>query len=512
MTNSEQSLYLRRLRFPPDMEARYRTWHYANIRNNLRIGVAPLIAFALFSGVRDYLYANVPVYAVGGNGGVIVLCLILLGLTLLPKFERVWQPVTVGLVWFAMTIMLNSPIVTGLHVNPVDRAYPANRPISSPSAAGRLTEPSAPSPPAPPPQSPGASPRDQMLLVQLYTLMIFLAAFRPGVMWAMLLNLGLIASAYGVLTVRLQASSQNLLMFAERSILVLFALMLSALMQERLARRAFLAQHLLDQERNDERRKREQTEGMLQVLGQAIGGIVHDLGNPLGAVQGGAQLLEQVIAEGETDAGTLKELTGIINDGANLLNYQRLSLMEQTRVLEGQPIPVDLKSTSLRQVLEMGVRYQNPKFAARRNIIMAEGDLQIQADAMKLVSVFMNLVGNALKYSDGDIHIFWQSHAGKALIAIADRGRQGRGITRAQASQLFVAFGRLETHTRMEGTGLGLLSVRKIVEAHGGEVFLEGYGEGTPASTRFTTAQNNYPSLLVDDLRTVFVVACPLAN
>ena len=510
MTNSEQSLYLRRLRFPADMEARYRTWHYANIRNNLRIGVAPVIAFALFSGVRDYLYANVPVYAVGGNGVVIALCLLLLGLTLIPKFERVWQPVTVGLVWTAMTIMLNSPIVTGLRANPVDRTNPINRPASSPSAARRLPEP-AETPPSQPSQPPGASPRDQMLLVQLYTLMIFLAAFRLGVIWAMLLNLGLLVSAYGVLIVRLQASSQAL-MFAERSALILFALMLSSLVQERLARSAFLAQHLLDQERNDERRKREQTEGMLQVLGQAIGGIVHDLGNPLGAVQGGAQLLEQVVAEGEMDAGTLKELTGIINDGANLLNYQRLSLMEQTRVLEGKPIPVDLKPTSLRQVLEMGVRYQNPKFAARRNIIMADGDLQIQADAMKLVSVFMNLVGNALKYSDGDLHIFWQSHQDNVLIAIADRGRQGRGITRAQAGQLFVAFGRLETHTRIEGTGLGLLSVRKIVEAHDGEVFLEGYAEGTPASTRFTTTQAAYPSLLTDDLRTVFIVVCPLAK
>ena len=43
------------------------------------------------------------------------------------------------------------------------------------------------------------------------------------------------------------------------------------------------------EERNDERRQREQTEGQLRVLAQAIGGIVHDLGNPLTSVQMGAE-------------------------------------------------------------------------------------------------------------------------------------------------------------------------------------------------------------------------------
>ena len=100
---------------------------------------------------------------------------------------------------------------------------------------------------------------------------------------------------------------------------------------------------------------------------------------------------------------------------------------------------------------------------------------------------------------------------GALLIATLDQGTAGKGISEPQARQLFVAFGRLEAHVQVEGTGLGLLSVRKIVEAHGGEVFIEGYVTGIPTSARFTTAQVGYPSLLAQGFCTAFVVACPLS-
>lgn len=275
------------------------------------------------------------------------------------------------------------------------------------------------------------------------------------------------------------------------------------------ARRYFLANYFLDQERVGERRKRERTEAMLQVLGQAIGGIVHDLGNPLTAVESGAETLALFIEDGDTDKETLKEFTEIITDGAQMLNYLRLSLLEQSRVLEGKPIPVKLQPTSIRHILVAGARYQKPKFAAGRQISLADDDTEVCVDEMKMVTVFMNLIGNALKYSEGEIRITWQTEKEQLLIAILDRGVAGRGISQAQAEKLFVAFGRLDTHAEVEGTGLGLLSVRKIVEVHGGEVFIQGYADGTPNTPLFTTAQDTYPTLLCEDFRTAFIVACP---
>lgn len=277
------------------------------------------------------------------------------------------------------------------------------------------------------------------------------------------------------------------------------------------ARQAFIANYLLDQERMGEQRKRERTEGMLQILSQAIGGVVHDLGNPLASVQTGAQTLAMFLDSGDTDPELLKEFAGIILEGAEMLNHLRLSLMEQTRVLEGKPIPVELKAVAIRNIVEAGIHYQKPRFVNDRTVVLSGDEVHVQADVMKLTTVFMNLIGNALKYSDGEVHILWCAANANLLIAVADEGRAGAGITKAQADQLFVPFGRLDVHVEVEGTGLGLLSVRKVVEAHGGEVFIEGRLDGTRTSAAFVTTANVYPSMLKDNHCTAFVVVCPLS-
>ncbi len=279
---------------------------------------------------------------------------------------------------------------------------------------------------------------------------------------------------------------------------------------ERYYRREFLEIYLLERERDEERDKRQHTEAMLHVLSQAIGSIVHDLGNPLTNVQTGAQTLRYFVENSEPDRETILEFSDIILDGAQMLNYLRLSLMEQTRVLEGKPIPVELKPVSLRRIVEAGAQYQKPKFIAGRSIELPEDDIELFADEMKLITVLMNLIGNALKYSDGPVRIAHKTHNKTLLIGIIDRGKHGRGISRAQAQKLFVPFGRLDTHSNIEGTGLGLLSVRAIAQAHKGDIYIEGREDGTPASKSFSTADESYPTLLKENDCTAFIFTCPL--
>ena len=262
-----------------------------------------------------------------------------------------------------------------------------------------------------------------------------------------------------------------------------------------MSRRAWWANHQLETERDDERRARQQTESNLHVLSQAIGGIVHDLGNPLTTVQMGASTLNLVMENG-ADAETMGELTAMINDGSQMLNFLRLSLIEQTRVLEGTPIPVELKPTSARATVERGARFQKPAIAAGRAIAIECPDAQICADEMKMVTVWMNLIGNALKYSDGEIRVEWRScydENGEPVLAMAVLDRGTRGGRHPQKSSVAVVqkrSGVWKGHAQIEGTGLGLLSVQKIVEAHGGETYIEGYNDGTLASgTVFHSAE-----------------------
>jgi DNA-binding response OmpR family regulator len=265
-------------------------------------------------------------------------------------------------------------------------------------------------------------------------------------------------------------------------------------------------------ERQDERRQRERTEAMLRVLSQATAGIVHDLGNPLASVQMGVATLETFLEDGCTDPEVLREFIRIAQEGTEMLNYLRYSLMEEVRVLEGRSIPVELQRTSLRPVIEAAARCQRVHFTGGREVSLVGEDQELVADGMRLTTVFMNLIGNALKYSDGEVRITWRTHKHHVLVAVLDRGMESRGITREEAGQLFLPFGRLRVHAHIEGTGLGLLSARRITEAHHGELYLEGYRAGTPASERFTTAAGAYPSMLEEEFRTAFVVGCPLAG
>ncbi len=287
-----------------------------------------------------------------------------------------------------------------------------------------------------------------------------------------------------------------------------FAGMATCYSLELYARRGFVANYLLEKERAGEQRQREHTEAMLQVLSQAIGGVVHDLGNPLTLVQSGAQTLELFIQNGDTDAEDFKEFLGIITDGAQMLDYLRLSLMEQVRVLDDKPIPLQCTPTSIRHIVEAGARYQQPRFSSGRTVALHGDDVEIAVDEKKMITVLMNLIGNALKYSDGEVRIVWRTTPQHLLIAVLDQGLAGKGISQTQAEQLFVAFGRLDAHAQVEGTGLGLFSVRKIAEAHGGEVFIEGHGDHNAPPLNFSSAQGTYPSMLHEEFRTAFVVVC----
>lgn len=467
----------RKLRFPDALERRFREDYYADSIGLSRGALAASVVTFMVFGFLDPYMSPAALHQIWiiRFGLVSPLCFVVVLLTLLPYFQR----------------MMQGALITGLLT----------------TGAGLLAM--------------GVLSRPDELGYELYPLGLLLVfivgyTFLRLSFWSATVSNWLLALAYLVTAIQFQ---HILLVPNGVPILVtnLFFIsganligMTSCYALELYARRVFVANYLLDQERVGEQRKREKTEAMLKILSQAIGGVVHDLGNPLTSVQMGAKTLDMLLDSGETDTQTLQEMTGIISDGANMLDHLRLSLMEQTRVLEGKTIPVDLQTASLRRLVEAGIHFQKPRFANGRNLHLFGDDVEMKVDEMKLTSVFINLIGNALKYSDGEVHIVWHADAKRLLLAVADQGRGGKGISRQQAEQLFVAFGRLDLHSEIEGTGLGLLSVRKIVEAHGGEVFIEGRSDGTPDSPPFATAQKPYPSMLNDHLHTAFVLVLPL--
>ena len=471
-------------RFAPAIEREFQTAYYVRIRPTLRLvsGVlAATLALYLLIGQNQFA-AFIGVFSVPYIG----FCALLFGLTFAPNFGRVWQSATVAAAWLGSAAAL---FWLG------HRLAQFAPPDADPFTFGVITH--------------------LLFTLQVSVTMVTLAALRLQFRAALLLQTGVVAAGVAVVigVLPLDASVGNgVIRFLEPVFLVWLSVALAAFLSEQLARRAFEANRELMHLQAQEQQKRVETEKMLHVLNGAIGGIVHDLGNPLTSVQGGSELLKQVLGDDKPDGAMLLELNEMVLRGAKMLNFLRLSLIEQSRVLEGQPVPVETKSIGVRGLVEAGVSFQKARFSTGHELILEDGDAQICADEMKMITVFMNLLGNALKYSDGQVRVSWRAHDDLLLLAIADQGKSGQGLTSEQAQQLFVPFGRLNSHADIEGTGLGLLSVQKIVQAHGGEVWIEGFADGTPDSPRFSTAHNETPALLAEPFRTAFVLSCPLAS
>ena len=465
---------LARLRFPLPLEEDFRADYYRKMLPGLRVGLLLLLALFLFQAISAFVFSQRVILPTWVSSIAIIA---LVAATYDRRFPTIWQQM----------IVVTFCLLAYQHLA---------------SVAGN----------APPPATQGGASAgpfrvNTLLLNEVSIIIVGCALTRLRFVW-----FAAGSAVISTLTVLVALHIPDLplsLFFGGTGIFIvpsLLGLLFVAYLQERSARAEFFTNHQLAEERNGERRSREQTEASLHILSQAIGGIVHDLGNPLTSVRTGAETLQMMMPD-TPETETEKEILGIVCDGALMLDYLRLSLMEQTRVLEGKPIPIHRESGLLRPLVEAGQRYQKPNLASGRKISLQGEDLEFQVDGPKLITVFMNLLGNALKYSDGEIKVAWRCHDQILLCGVMDQGRASVGITPQQAKQLFVPFGRLDVHAGMEGTGLGLLSAQKIVEAHGGEIFIEGSAADT---SRFSTANSSYPLLLEPGFQTAFVIACPL--
>jgi two-component system sensor histidine kinase BaeS len=106
---------------------------------------------------------------------------------------------------------------------------------------------------------------------------------------------------------------------------------------------------------------------------------------------------------------------------------------------------------------------------------------QVRADPDRLDRILTNLVGNALKYSSGQVVVAAASDEGGVRVTVADRGP---GIDEDDLPRIFDRYYRGQRHEG-EGLGLGLFIVRKLVEAHGGRIWAESR-QGVGSAFTFT--------------------------
>lgn len=198
--------------------------------------------------------------------------------------------------------------------------------------------------------------------------------------------------------------------------------------------------------------------------------ISHDLRSPLRAIDGFSQALIEDYSD-RLDPLGLDFLQRVRNEAQrmgqlmdDLLNLFRVSRVELHRS------PVDLSAVA--QQVGDELKRQEP---GRRVEYVVEPDLIAEGDERLLRVVLENLLENAWKFTAKRSHPRIEFGAetspdGETVWFVRDNGV---GFDMAYADRLFVAFQRLHAEKEFSGTGIGLVTVQRIIERHGGRVWVE---------------------------------------
>ncbi|ELY93465.1 multi-sensor signal transduction histidine kinase [Natrialba hulunbeirensis JCM 10989] len=213
----------------------------------------------------------------------------------------------------------------------------------------------------------------------------------------------------------------------------------------------------------------------------------HDLQEPLRMVSSYLQLLDSRYREELDDEGA--EFLEFAVNGADRMRAMIDGLLEYARVeTRGEPLePVELDTIveEVRKDLQVQVTERDAE-------ITVESLPRVQGDESQLRQVVQNLLSNALVYNDEEsptVHVSAERRTwdDECVISIAD---DGIGIDADDQERIFSVFDRLHSREEFEGTGIGLALCQRIVERHGGTIWVESEpGEGTTISFTLPLAE-----------------------
>lgn len=196
----------------------------------------------------------------------------------------------------------------------------------------------------------------------------------------------------------------------------------------------------------------------------------HDLKEPLRAISGSVQVLQERYRD-HLDPGAEEVIRHTV-DGANrmqtliddLLTYSRLTTRE-----------APLTPVNTEEVVEEALSNLELSLKESRAIVTRDVLPVLRADRTQMLQVFQNLISNAIKYRSQrtpKIHIGLEDRpqSGEWLFSVRDNGI---GIAPQYADRIFRIFQRLHTRKEYSGTGIGLAVCKKIIERHGGRIWVE---------------------------------------
>jgi signal transduction histidine kinase len=204
-----------------------------------------------------------------------------------------------------------------------------------------------------------------------------------------------------------------------------------------------------------------------------LANMSHELRTPLNAILGFSQVLEKQLF-GELNEKQAEYVEDILSSGNHLLSLIN-DVLDLSKVEAGQ-IELEVAPFSLREAVERGVVMIRERASKNGVAVAAEVEPTVQvvtADERRIRQVLFNLLSNAVKFTPagGRIDVSAARVDGEIQLAVADTGP---GIAPDDRDRIFEEFQQTEVGAKHhEGTGLGLALSKRLVELHGGRIWVE---------------------------------------
>lgn len=204
--------------------------------------------------------------------------------------------------------------------------------------------------------------------------------------------------------------------------------------------------------------------------------VSHDLKEPLRAIEAFSSFLAEDYSDKLDEEG--QRYIAVLRESSVRMKNLIEDLLELSRVGREKP---NFDAVAVGNVLEEVRSDQEFSLAERSATLRIQSDLPtVHCDRLRLKQVFQNLISNAIKYNKQprpNVEVACREGDGFYVFSVRDNGI---GIDERYHEKIFQIFQRLNSRDEYEGTGAGLTICKKIVEAHGGSIWVESaVGEGS---------------------------------
>ncbi|WP_435352661.1 sensor histidine kinase [Emticicia sp. SJ17W-69] len=219
-----------------------------------------------------------------------------------------------------------------------------------------------------------------------------------------------------------------------------------------------------------------------------INNMTHEFKTPISTISLAVEVMKD--SEVKKDGNKMNRYLNIIQDENRRLGTQVEKVLQMALLDKGE-VKLRLGSVDVHETIEQVLTNLSVQIEQKNGIVNLELEAEnpaIEADEVHLTNIIYNLLDNANKYSpeNPEITIRTENVDNLLKISIADKGI---GMTKEQISRIFERFYRVPTGNLhdVKGFGLGLSYVKKMVESHNGQIFVESkLGEGSKFEIIFT--------------------------